>query len=129
MPRQSRLGAWLHQKCQEERLSLRRAAAKTGLSHTAIDGIIKGASPAPQAIRKLAQAFSRGENERLALEDYLLTLAGYRTQRVDEISLPMARLLDVVAPFSERQLKLMLDFTDFLIEVDRQIASGEGRDD
>ena len=129
MPKQNGLGSWLHQRCQEERLSLRQTAAKTGLSHTTIESIIKGASPSPQAIRKLAQPFSRGENERLALEDHLLTLAGYRTQRVGEISLPMARLLDVIAPFREKQIKLMLDFADFLIEVDREIARGEGRND
>jgi hypothetical protein len=92
--------------------------------HSTIEKIIKGASPSAQAIRKLAQAFSRGENERLALEDHLLTLAGYRTQRVNmsEVSLPMARLLDVVAPFSERQLKLVMDFADFLTEIDRELG-------
>lgn len=124
MPKQNGVGPWLHEKCQEERLSLREAAAKTGLCHTAIESIIKGASPSPQTIRKLAQAFSRGENERLALEDHLLTLAGYRTQRVNmnEISLPMARLLDVVALFSERQLKLVMDFADFLTEIDKELG-------
>jgi len=122
VPKQNSLGSWLHDKCQEERLSLRRAAAKTGLTHTTIENIIKGASPSAQAIRKLAQAFSRGENERLALEDHLLTLAGYRTPRVNEISLPMARLLDLVAPFSEKQIKLMSDFADFLMDVDKELG-------
>jgi len=124
VPKQNGLGSWLHQRCQEERLSLRQTAAKTGLSHTTIESIIKGASPSPQAIRKLAQPFSRGENERLALEDHLLTLAGYRTPRVNmnEISLPMARLLDLVAPFSEKQIKLMLDFADFLTKVDKELG-------
>jgi len=79
VPKQNGLGSWLHERCQEEWLSLRQAGAKTGLSHSTIEKIIKGASPSAQAIRKLAQAFSRGKNERLALEDHLLTLAGYRT--------------------------------------------------
>jgi transcriptional regulator with XRE-family HTH domain len=123
VPKQNGLGSWLQERCQEERLSLRQAAAKTGLSHSTIEKIIKGASPSAQAIRKLAQAFSRGENERLALEDHLLALAGYRTQRANtnEISLPMARLLDVVAPFSERQLRLVMDFADFLTEIDKEL--------
>jgi len=122
VPKQNGLGSWLHERCHEEKLSLRQASAKTGLSHSTIEKIIKGASPSAQAINKLAQAFSRGENERLALEDHLLTLAGYRTQRVDEISLPMARILDVVAPFSERQIKLVADFADFLTNVDKELG-------
>jgi transcriptional regulator with XRE-family HTH domain len=126
---QSGLGLWLKQRCQQEKLSLRQAAAKTGLSHGTIEGIIKGAAPSPQTIRKLAQAFAGGEKERLALEDQLLTLAGYRTQRVNmkEVSLPIARLLDLVAPFNDKQLRLVVDFADFLIEVDREIAKGKGR--
>jgi transcriptional regulator with XRE-family HTH domain len=124
VPKQNGVGLWLQQRCQEERLSLRQAAAKTGLSHSTIEKIIKGSSPSAQAIRKLAQAFSRGENERLALEDHLLTLAGYRTQRVsmNEMSLPMARLLDVVAPFSENQIKLMVDFANFLTDVEKELG-------
>ncbi len=124
---QNGVGFWLKQRCQEERLSLRQAAAKTGLSHGTIEGIIKGAAPSPQTTMKLAQAFARGENERLTLEDHLLMLAGYRTKRVNkkEISQPVARLLDLVAPFNDRQLKLMADFAEFLTEIEKERQLGE----
>ena len=117
--KQSGLGRWLKERCQQERLSLRQAAARTGLSHGTIEGIIKGASPFPQTIRKLVEAFARSENERLALEDHLLMLAGYRTQcvSVKELSQPVARLLDLVARFNDRKLKLMVDFAELLTEV------------
>jgi transcriptional regulator with XRE-family HTH domain len=127
VPKQNGVGPWLQERCQEGRLSLRQAAAKTGLCHTAIESIIKGASPSPQTIRKLAQAFSRGENERLALEDHLLMLAGYRTQRANmkELSQPVARRLDLVAPFNDRHLKLMADFAKFLTEIGKERQLGE----
>ncbi len=128
MQKQNSLGLWLKQRCQEERLSLRQVAAKTGVSHGTIADIIKGAAPSAETIMKLAQTFSKGERERLALEDHLLMLAGYRTQRADSgLPLAMARLLDLVAPFNDKQLKQMVKFADFLIEVDREIARGKSR--
>lgn len=119
MQKQSGLGGWLKEKCQQEKLSLRQAAARTGLSHGTVEGIIKGASPSPQTIRKLVEAFARSENERLALEDHLLMLAGYRTQRasVKELPQPVARLLDLVAQFNDKKLKLVVDFAELLAEV------------
>ena len=116
MQKQSGLGGWLKERCQQERLSLRQAAARTGLSHGTIEGIIKGASPSPQTIRKLVEAFAKGENERLALEGHLLMLAGYRKQRasVKELPQPVARLLDLVARFNDEKLKLMVNFAEFL---------------
>jgi transcriptional regulator with XRE-family HTH domain len=109
----------LKEKCQQEKLSLRQAAARTGLSHGTVEGIIKGASPSPQTIRKLVEAFARSENERLALEDHLLMLAGYRTQRasVKELPQPVARLLDLVAQFNDKKLKLVVDFAELLTQV------------
>lgn len=119
MQKQSGLGGWLKEKCQQEKLSLRQAAARTGLSHGTVEGIIKGASPSPQTIRKLVEAFARSENERLALEDHLLMLAGYRTQRasVKELPQPVARLLDLVAQFNDKKLKLVVDFAELLTQV------------
>jgi len=38
----STLGGWLRERCKAEGLSLRQAAALTGLSHATIDDIIKG---------------------------------------------------------------------------------------
>lgn len=60
------LGQWLKERCQKEHLSLRQAAAKTGLSQSTLAGIIKGSAPSPQTVRKLARGFSGGGNERLA---------------------------------------------------------------
>ena len=119
MQKQSGLGRWLKERCQQERLSLRQAAARTGLSHGTIEGIIKGASPSPQTIRKLVEAFAKGENERLALEGHLLMLAGYRKQHANakEPTQPVARLLDLVARFNDKKLKLMVDFAEFLAKV------------
>ncbi len=119
MQKQSGLGRWLKERCQQERLSLRQTAARTGLSHGTVEGIIKGASPSPQTIMKLVHAFARTENERLALEDHLLMLAGYRTQRASVKELPelVARLLDLVARFNDKKLKLMVDFAEFLTEL------------
>ncbi len=119
MQKQSGLGRWLKERCQQERLSLRQTAARTGLSHGTVEGIIKGASPSPQTMMKLVHAFARSENERLALEDHLLMLAGYRTQRASVKELPelVARLLDLVARFNDKKLKLMVDFAEFLTEL------------
>ena len=110
-------GSWLEEKCQKEGLSLRQAAQKTGLSHTTIADIIKGKKPAPETIKNLASAFGgNGDHQRQALEDKLLTLAGYRSERPpeDEPSEPMARLLDALSQFDEPQLKIMSRFADFI---------------
>ena len=50
-----------------------------------------------------------------ALEDKLLCLAGYRTERVEEaLSEPLARLLDKLGEFSHSQLEIMEQFADFI---------------
>ena len=84
------LGKWLKETCQRQRLSLRQAANKTGLSHTTIAQLMKGTGASPQTIRKLATAFSEKGKQRWALEDKLFVLAGYRTDRLDreELSEP-----------------------------------------
>ncbi|GAI89923.1 unnamed protein product [marine sediment metagenome] len=64
---------------------MRQAAAKTGLSHSAIRNIIDGNRPLPETIRKLAQGFSGDSTaERLALEDRLLVLTGYRREELSQ---------------------------------------------
>ena len=98
-------------------MSLRQAAQKTGLSHATISDVTKGNKPSPETIKRLAQAFSNnGFNERLALEDKLLVLAGYRTPRPKEETLsgPLARLLDKLIPFNEPQLESVGHFIDFI---------------
>jgi len=110
---------WLGKKMEDDNLSLRKAAAMVGISHGTIADILKGVSPTPETIKKLAVAFSGdGSRTRLAMEDELLVMAGYRTEREDEgeISTAMARLMDEVAEFSEPQLRLMTEFAKFLVE-------------
>jgi len=116
--RENGLGSWLEERCHKESLSLRQAAAKTNLSHATIADIIKGTNPSPETIRKLAEAFSGGgDHHRDALEDKLLTLAGYRREREkDKPNEPMARLLDKLSNFNESQLKIMGRFADFISE-------------
>lgn len=116
------IGEWLEERLEKERLSLRQAAARAGLSHATINDIIKGVRPTPETIKKLAQAFAGdGTYMRLALEDKLLLLAGYRTEHPEgELTEPMARLLDKLNQFSEPQLKIMGRFADFLSELEKK---------
>ena len=114
------LGEWLEQRCQEQGLSLRQAASKTGLSHATIRDIVNGNRASAESIKKLAQAFAPdGYMERLTLEDILLVLAGYRTPRPEgeEITEPMARIMDRMRQFNEKQLKIMGHFADFLSQI------------
>lgn len=118
--KQNRLGQWLKKRCEQERLSLREAAAKAGLSHATLYDIVKGVHPCPETLKKLAQGFARGASERLVLEDELFALAGYRTLRGgEEISESLAQLKDKVRGFNERQIKMMLKFADFLQGIGR----------
>jgi len=115
------LATWLQEKCQKEGLSLRQASAKTGLSHATIADIMNGAHPSPESIQKMAGAFSAsGDYHRMALEDKLLNLVGYRSPRPKEKELtePMARLLDKLSEFNEPQLKVMGRFADFVSQLE-----------
>ena len=115
------LATWLEERCQKESLSLRQAAQKTGLSHATIADIINGVHPSPETVRKLAGAFSaNGDHYKLALEDKLLILAGYRSERPKEkeVTEPMARLLDTLSDFNEPQLKVMGRFADFVSQLE-----------
>lgn len=101
---------------------LRRAVTKTGLSHATIGDTINGGSVSSESIKKLAQAFGGDGNERLALEDTLLVLASHRTRRPEgqELSQPLARLMDIVSRFNEPQLKLMAHFAEFLAKMEKE---------
>jgi len=122
MREQGKLSQWLQESCKDEHLSLRQAGAKTGLSGATIGDIIRGSRPLPETIRKLARAFGgNGANARLALEDKLLTLAGCRTERLgEELSEVPAQLMDKVKQLNESQLKMMVHFADFLVEIGRE---------
>lgn len=116
-----RIGEWLDEQCKQRGLSLRQAADKTGLSHATIRDIRNNGTASAESIRKLAQTFGGDNHEKLALEDKLLVLAGYRTPRPEgeELSQPLARLMDLVSGFSEAQLKLMARFAEFLSEMEK----------
>lgn len=117
-PASGGIGKWLRERCEREKLSLRQAAARTGLSHTTISEVMDSGNASPDTIRKLAQAFGDGQS-RLAIEDELLVLAGHRTSRPDgeELTEPMARLLDKLHKLSGSQLKLVGHFADFISEI------------
>lgn len=116
------LSQWIKGALRREHLSLRQAGAKTGLSHATIGDIRKGVRPDPETIMKLARAFGGDGAQGLALEDHLLTLAGYRTPRQEgeELSVAYATLMDRVSKFSDPQLEMMCHFADFLIEVAKE---------
>ena len=114
------VGQWLRDRCNKEGWSLREAAAKTGLSHATIGDIMKGGQPSAESIRKLAAAFGGdGNHRKCAVEDEILTLAGYRTERPEDgSSESMGRLIDRLSTFSEAQLKVIGRFADFLAEME-----------
>lgn len=113
------LGKWLGKVCQEERLSYRKAAEKAGLSHATIADIINGKRPSAATVKKLAEAFSgNGKHQRVAMEDFLLSLCGYRSEMKEgEISEPLARLMDKLSEFSEAQLEIMEHFAEFVTKI------------
>lgn len=112
------LGQWLQDRCEKEHLSLRKAGEKAGLSHSTVHGIIKSGHASAETVTRLAHAFGQGRNKRIALEDELLILAGYRSKRPDgeNLSEELAQLIDKVQKFDEPRLKIMARFADFLIE-------------
>ena len=66
----------------------------------------------------MARYFGGDGRRRLMLEDQLLVLAGYRAEipEEDELSEPMARLMDTVSQFSESQIEILNRFADLLNE-------------
>ena len=119
----SGLGQWLRERCEADGLSLRDAAARVGVNHGTIAKIMDGASPSPQTFRRLVRAFAFEDTERLALEDRLLVLAGYRTPRPDEKGRGLlAVLIDKVSSFDEPRLRRMIAFADSLTRTRRSQA-------
>lgn len=120
MEKHRSVAQWLKERCQREHLSYRKAGAKIGLSHNSIASIINGERPSPATISKLARAFGDGTNEMLALEDRLLVLAGYRTERPEgeEPGEAYATLIDKVSKFNDHQIKMMVSFADFLMGIE-----------
>ena len=109
------LGLWLQEVCDKDKLSLRAAGEKTGLSHSTIRDIVKGNTPSIDTIRKLAAAFSSGSYHGQVLEDRLLILAGHIIERQAGVtSEPLARLMDTIDGFSEQQLKVLIHFAEYL---------------
>jgi len=114
------LSQWLQARCQHEKLSLRQAAQKANLSHVTIADILSDGHASSETVRKLAAGFRDGDRHGEALEDYLLILAGHKTQHGDELSQPAARLMDSIAGFGEEKMKLMSHFADFLEQLDKE---------
>ena len=116
----SSLGEWLRAKSAEEGLSLRQVAIKVGVSHQTIAGLVNSKKALPQTIKKLAKAFGGGNHQRIALEDKLLSLAGYRTERPEEeLSEPLARLLDKLNTLNIHQLEIVEQFADFIAKLEK----------
>lgn len=75
----------------------------------------------PQTIKKLAKAFGNNHHQMIALEDKLLSLAGYRTERPEEaLSEPLARLLDKLNGLDVARLGIVEQFTDFIVRMEKQ---------
>jgi len=109
------LGLWLQEVCDKDKLSLRAAGEKTGLSHSTIRDIVKGNTPSIDTIRKLASAFSSGSQHGQVLEEKLLILAGHIIERqAGSTSEPLARLMDTIDGFGEQQLKVLIHFAEYL---------------
>ena len=123
--RSSGLGEWLKAKCAEEGISLRQVATKVGVSHQTIAGVMNGKEALPQTIKKLARAFGGDHHQLIALEDKLLVLVGYRSERPGEApSEAFGWLMDKVQKFDEPRLKIMGQFADFVSEIDGEGNNG-----
>ncbi len=118
-PGLSSLGYWLGERCQMEGLSLRKAAARAGVSHATISDIINGGRPSAATVVKLVKAFSGdGQHQKAALEDFLFSLCGYRSDRTEgRLSEPLARLMDKLSEFSDTQLEIVEHFADFVTKL------------
>lgn len=108
----------MEKRCKAEGLSLRAAAIKTGLSHATIQGVINGSAASAETIKKLASGFGGDGHQRIALEDKLLILAGYKTRPgKDEPNELVALLLDKLSGFTDPQLRAVRHFVDFISEI------------
>ncbi len=111
------LGNWLKDRCQQEHLSLRQAATKANLSHATISDIINGGRPSAATIVKLAEAFSNGDSHKEELKDQLLSLVGYRGERIKgEMSDAVARVVEKLNHVSPDQLEVIESLASFVTE-------------
>ena len=109
------LGGWLEQRCHDEVLSLRQAAAKSGLSHATLSDIMKGIRPSAATIVKLAEAFGSNDHDKSELKDLLLGLSGYRDKQKSEVQTELrARLVDKLSQFNIDQLELLEQLSGFI---------------
>lgn len=111
---------WLDEKCRAGSLSLREVATRAGLSHSTVANIKNGAQPSAETLKKLARAFSGDGHERMALEDHLFILAGYRSPRPREPNQALGELVDKLSQFSASQLKVMKHFADFISSLEKK---------
>ncbi len=105
--KQHGLGQWLSERCRREHLSLRQAAARSCLSHATLAQVIKRGRASPETIRKLAQGFSGNGHQRLALEDYLLILAGYRSKPEGE-ELSYLKVIPLLSPGYQHLIEVLV---------------------
>jgi len=109
------LGTWLKERCKEERLSVRQAAAKVGLSHATISDIINGGRPSAATIVKLADGFGNNDEQKAELNDLLLGLSGYRSGgNKAGTSEPRARVIDQLSHLDPGQLEIVEQLTSFI---------------
>jgi len=87
------LGTWLENRCRQEHLSLRKVAARTGLSHATIEAIIKGGRPSLVTIKMLARGFAGNGENSAALEKHLIELVTDMGEKTGESYLNLIPLL------------------------------------
>jgi len=117
------LGKWLRKACKGKNLSLREAGKMIGISHSTIALILHDRPVHPLTIRKLAKTFGNGLYHRRALEDKLLTLAGYRSNPAPEVNETIGRLIDSVRDFSPEEMKMLTRFADYMVEIREPIST------
>ena len=111
---------WLKERCERERLSSRDAGIKCGLSHVTIAEILNGQGVRADTIKKLVQGFATSEAEKLALEDKLLILAGFRSERSESVlTEAQATLIETVKLASKAEVEVILSFVDFLKAIEK----------
>lgn len=98
-------GQWIEDKCKNDHPSLREIAHKVGVSHQTIAGLKAGKRPLPETIEKLARAF--GGKRWLALQNYLLVLAGYKAE--DSSQPDLLEKASLLSPQHQRILEVLVE--------------------
>lgn len=122
------LASWVSRRCQQEGLSLRQASLKAGLCHATVAAIVRGGRPSPETIRRLVHFFSQdgaGSAEIVALEDHILTLAGYRLALPEATKSETLRRIEAkLTGCEEPKLALIEQFIEYLNSLGGQNAEG-----